>query len=99
MQPVTFDVDAAPSPPPRRGPRGRPVGVVVHRLDDRRPLTDDGWSCLRTYRAGEDVLWRGRPWESLHMGNSTRPEVVVEGHLYVSESWAPVWDETRPNET
>ncbi|RYC30634.1 hypothetical protein D3273_17420 [Lichenibacterium minor] len=60
---------------------------------------DDGWSCLRTYMAGEVVWWRGRPWESLHAGNAARPEVVVEGHLYVPESWAPVWDETRPNET
>ena len=75
------------------------MSAVVHRLDDRRPLVDDGWSCLRTYRSGEVVWWRGRPWESLHHGNSARPEVVVEGHLYVSESWAPVWDETRPDES
>ncbi|WP_237481348.1 hypothetical protein [Lichenibacterium dinghuense] len=51
------------------------------------------------YRAGEVVWWRGRPWESLHDGNGARPEVVVEGHLYVSGSWAPVWDEARPHET
>ena len=73
--------------------------AVCPRRPARGPVGDDGWSCLRTYRAGEVVWWRGRPWESLHDGNGARPEVVVEGHLYVSESWAPVWDEACQDES
>jgi hypothetical protein len=45
------------------------------------------------------VWWRDVPWESLVNDNAARPEVVVEGLLYYSPDWSPVWDEHGPKQT
>ena len=71
----------------------------IVRLDDRRPATSDTWSPLRLYRAVEVMWWRNVRWESLVHDNGARPEVVVEGLVYHSPDWAPVWDGHGPKQT
>ena len=75
------------------------MSVIVVKLDDHRRLPSDARSPRKVYRAGEVVRWQGVPWESLVHGNASRPEVVVEGHLYYSSDWAPVWDKLAPDQT
>ena len=71
----------------------------IVRLDDHRPTTSDSWSPRRAYRAGEVVWWHDTPYENLVHDNAARPEVVVEGLLYYSPDWSPVWDEHGPKQT